>query len=44
KQANGTWTASITMPAGATAFNSAYYNQSSTWDSNGGSNYNLTVG
>ncbi len=44
KQANGTWTASITIPAGATAFNSAYYNQSSTWDSNGGSNYNLAVG
>ena len=43
KQSNGTWTATITVPSGATTLNMAFENQSSTWDSNGGSNYNLNV-
>ena len=43
KQPNGSWRATITMPTGATSLNTAFYNQSNTWDSNGGSNYNLTV-
>ena len=43
KQSNGAWTASITIPAGATTLNMAFENQSSTWDSNGGSNYDLVV-
>ncbi len=43
KQSNGTWTATITVPSGATVLNTAYYNQSATWDNNGGSNYNLPV-
>lgn len=43
KQPNGAWQATITMPASATSLNTAYYNQSGTWDSNGGSNYNFTV-
>jgi alpha-glucosidase len=44
KQSNGTWTATITVPSGATVINTAYKNQSSTWDNNGSSNYNLPVG
>jgi len=44
RQSNSTWTASITVPAGATTINTAYYNQSSTWDNNSSSNYNLPVG
>jgi len=43
KQPNGSWQATITMPASATSLNTAVYNQSGTWDSNGGSNYTLTV-
>ena len=43
KQPNGSWQATITMPSNATSLNMAFYNQSGTWDSNGGSNYNLTV-
>ncbi len=43
KQPNGSWRATITMPATATTLNTAVFNQSSTWDSNGGSNYNFTV-
>ncbi|HEV2637045.1 MAG TPA: carbohydrate-binding protein [Actinocrinis sp.] len=40
KQANGTWTATVTVPAG-TGLNTAFYNQASTWDSNSGNNYNI---
>jgi glucoamylase len=40
KQTNGTWTATVTVPAG-TGLNTAFYNQASTWDNNGGSNYNV---
>ncbi len=43
KQSNGTWTATITIPTGATTFNSAFYNQSGTWDSNAGNNFNFVV-
>ena len=39
-QANGTWTATVTVPAG-TGLNTAFVNQASTWDSNGGANYNI---
>jgi len=40
KQSNGTWTATVTVPAG-TGLNTAFYNQASTWDNNGGNNYNI---
>ncbi len=43
KQGNGTWTATITVPQGATTLNMAFHNQSNTWDNNNSSNYNLTV-
>ncbi|SDW92611.1 alpha-glucosidase [Alicyclobacillus hesperidum] len=43
KQSNGTWTATITVPVGAQTLNTAFYNQSSTWDNNNGSNYNFSV-
>lgn len=39
-QANGTWTATVTVPAG-TGLNTAFLNQASAWDSNGGANYNV---
>ena len=40
KQSNGTWTATVTVPAG-TGLNTAFYNQASTWDNNGSANYNI---
>ncbi len=43
KQSSGVWTASITVPSGATVLNMAFENQSSTWDNNSSSNYNLSV-
>lgn len=43
QQSNGTWQATITVPSGATTLNLACENQSTTWDNNGGSNYNLSV-
>ncbi len=43
KQSNGTWTATITVPTGATTLNMAFHNQSNTWDNNNSSNYNLNV-
>ena len=43
KQSNGTWQATITLPASATQLNMAFYNQSNTWDNNNSTNYNLTV-
>ena len=43
KQSDGSWKATIYAPTSASAINTAYYNQSGVWDSNGGSNYNLNV-
>lgn len=43
KQSDGSWQATIFVPASASSLNTAYYNQSGTWDNNGGSNYNLSV-
>ncbi len=43
KQSDGSWRATITLPASASALNMAFFNQSSTWDNNGGSDYNLNV-
>ncbi|GMA58223.1 alpha-glucosidase [Alicyclobacillus sacchari] len=43
KQSNGTWTATITVPFGAQTLNTAFYNQSSTWDNNNSNNYNFSV-
>ncbi len=43
KQSNGTWTATVTVPSAATVLNTAFYNQSNTWDNNGTFNYDMTV-
>lgn len=43
RQSNGAWTATVTLPSGATSINMAFYNQSNTWDNNNSSNYNLNV-
>jgi glucoamylase len=40
KQSNGTWTATVTVPAG-TGLNTAFYNQAGTWDNNSSNNYNI---
>jgi len=40
KQSNGTWTATVTVPAG-TGLNTAFENQAGTWDNNGSANYNI---
>ncbi len=34
------WTATVTVPVG-TGLNTAFFNQASTWDNNGGANYNI---
>ncbi|MGE5132543.1 MAG: glycoside hydrolase family 15 protein [Gemmatimonadota bacterium] len=41
RQADGSWTATVTIPAGSTGLNTAYYNQSGTWDNNSSANYNI---
>lgn len=43
KQSDGSWKATVYVPASASSINTAYYNQSGTWDNNGGNNYNLNV-
>ncbi len=43
KRSNSSQQATITLPAGATLLNMAFYNQSGTWDSKNSSNYNLSV-
>jgi glycosidase len=41
---NGTkWEATVTVPSGATELNLAFNNGGSTWDSNNGSDYKITV-
>lgn len=41
RQADGSWTATVTVPAGSTGLNTAYFNQSGTWDNNNSANYNI---
>jgi glucoamylase len=43
KQADGSWLGVAFLPQAATQMNMAFFNQSGTWDNNGGANYNLTV-
>lgn len=43
KQSDGSWQATVFVPASASSLNTAHYNQSSVWDNNGGGNYNLNV-
>jgi predicted carbohydrate-binding protein with starch-binding CBM53 len=40
KQPDGSWTATVTVPAG-TGLNTAFFNQASQWDNNGGANYDI---
>jgi glucoamylase len=42
KQADGSWTATVSVPAG-TGLNTAFQNQAGTWDNNGGADYNLAA-
>ncbi|HEY0806687.1 MAG TPA: carbohydrate-binding protein, partial [Pseudonocardiaceae bacterium] len=42
KQGDGSWTATVTVPAG-NGLNTAFQNQSGTWDNNGGADYNLAA-
>lgn len=44
KQANGSWSATITVPASATAtFDCVFNNGTGTWDNNGGADWHATV-
>ena len=43
KQSDGSWLGSALLPQAAGQLNMGFYNQSGTWDNNGGSNYNLAV-
>ena len=43
RTSNGAWTGFVMVPSSATQLNMGFYNQSGTWDNNGGSNYTLTV-
>jgi alpha-glucosidase len=42
KQADGSWKATITVPAGS-VLNLAVFNQNNTWDSNNGANYGFPI-
>ncbi|WP_235587028.1 alpha-amylase family glycosyl hydrolase [Ferroacidibacillus organovorans] len=42
KQDNGSWKATVSIPVGS-QLNVAFYNQSGTWDNNGGQNYNMEI-
>jgi alpha-glucosidase len=42
KQSDGSWSATITVPAGS-ALNIAVHDQSNTWDNNGGRDYGLAI-
>jgi alpha-glucosidase len=42
KQSDGSWTATVTVPAGS-ALNIAVHDQAGTWDNNGGRNYGLAI-
>lgn len=44
KRSDGFWQATISVPSGATQVNMAFNNNNGTWDSNNGSNYNITIG
>ncbi|HZO74623.1 MAG TPA: carbohydrate-binding protein [Ktedonobacteraceae bacterium] len=43
KQSDGSWLGIAFLPQSAGQLNMAFFNQSNTWDNNGGSNYNLAV-
>ncbi|HEU5227428.1 MAG TPA: carbohydrate-binding protein, partial [Ktedonobacteraceae bacterium] len=43
KQSDGSWLGAAFLPQSANQLNLAFFNQSNTWDNNGGSNYNLPV-
>lgn len=42
KQADGSWQATITVPAGS-SFDMALHDQGGTWDNNGGRDYGLAI-
>lgn len=42
KQADGRWTATITVPSGSYIVNFAFKNNAGTWDSNNSNNYNFS--
>lgn len=42
KQSDGRWMATITIPSGSYELNTAFKNQSSTWDNNNSNNYNFS--
>ena len=43
KQSDGSWLGVAFLPQSANQLNLAFFNQSGTWDNNGGANYSLTV-
>ncbi len=43
KQSDGSWLGSASLPQAANQLNMGFYNQSGTWDNNGGNNYNMAV-
>jgi alpha-amylase len=43
RESDGSWRATVTLPAATSMLNMAFFNQSGTWDNNRGRNYNLAV-
>ncbi len=43
RESDGSWQARVTLPASTSTLHMAFFNQSGTWDNNGGRNYNLAV-
>jgi hypothetical protein len=42
RQADGSWTATVAVPAGS-VLNLGVFNQNSTWDNNNGANYGFPI-
>ena len=43
RQGDASWRVTVILPASASVLTMAFYNQSGTWDNNGGKNYNPSV-
>ena len=43
RESDGSWRATVTVPASISTLTMAFFNQSEIWDNNTGSNYTLSV-
>ena len=43
RQSDGSWRATVSLPASTSSLTMAFFNQSGVWDNNRGSNFNSSV-